>query len=283
LIAWLSRARIRAGYHSYSTEFGYRGDFFTHKLVYTGRGHQSEIYMNIFNALDCNKNDFPALKKESLDLNLNDIKVNDNDIKVNDVVTYKYRPFKCDVDRLKKKLNKIGVIVNKKIKIVLINSNCGDIIPLRKWPEDKYIKVTEMLLNKFSDLTVIYTGDKSEITRTQSIVSRINSKNCISMAGLLDLKEFIILISLSNLLLTNDSGPAHFCSLTDTPSLVLFGPESPHRFGPFGANVNVIWLDMPCSPCVNAFNNRVSECSNNLCMKDINAKMVFNKIVNILK
>ena len=42
--------------------------------------------------------------------------------------------------------------------LVLLNANCGDILPLRRWPEQRYCELAEKLLDRFPDLHVAFTG-----------------------------------------------------------------------------------------------------------------------------
>src|SRR5262249_43816885 len=59
----------------------------------------------------------------------------------------------------------------------------------------------------------------------------------------------------STCMITNDSGPAHFASITEMPTFVLFGPETPQFYGPLG-QTTPIYAGLACSPCVAATNHR---------------------------
>jgi ADP-heptose:LPS heptosyltransferase len=76
-------------------------------------------------------------------------------------------------------------------------------------------------------------------------------------------------------LVTNDSGPAHFATLTPIRVVTLFGPETPALFAAQTPRNTALWAGIICSPCVNAFNNRQSPCRNNLCMQAITVDQVF--------
>ena len=56
----------------------------------------------------------------------------------------------------------------------------------------------------------------------------------------------------SVLLITNDSGPAHFASLTPIKSITLFGPETPVLYGPLGPDAVHLFAKLACSPCLSA-------------------------------
>jgi ADP-heptose:LPS heptosyltransferase len=85
----------------------------------------------------------------------------------------------------------------------------------------------------------------------------------------------------SQVLVTNDSGPAHFATLTPIDVITLFGPETPKLFGAPSTRSHVIWAETVCSPCVNAYNNRLLTCRNNLCMQRISVDQVFEKTCEV--
>ena len=86
---------------------------------------------------------------------------------------------------------------------------------------------------------------------------------------------------LAEILVTNDSGPAHFAALTPIDVVALFGPETPLLFAAPGPRSHPLWAGLACSPCVNAFNNRQTACRDNVCMKAITAGQVFEAVRTI--
>jgi len=95
------------------------------------------------------------------------------------------------------------------------------------------------------------------------------------------LRQVLVLYTRSEILVTNDSGPAHFASMTPIRVVTLFGPETPALFGARSSNSTALWAGIACSPCVNAYNNRQSVCRNNLCMQAITVDAVFEKVTSI--
>jgi ADP-heptose:LPS heptosyltransferase len=86
----------------------------------------------------------------------------------------------------------------------------------------------------------------------------------------------MILYDLAELMVTNDSGPAHYSTLTSIDVITLFGPETPAVFGARTPRSHILWTGLVCSPCVNAFNDRQSACRQNLCMERITVDEVFD-------
>ena len=82
-------------------------------------------------------------------------------------------------------------------------------------------------------------------------------------------------------MVTNDSGPAHFASVTRMPTIVLFGPETPALYGSLGETYPV-YAGLNCSPCVSAWNHRKTPCTDNVCLKAITVDQVFDRVRDLL-
>jgi len=109
-------------------------------------------------------------------------------------------------------------------------------------------------------------------------VRQVGSERCFSLAGKTTLRQLLVLYTLAEVLATNDSGPAHFAALTPIDVVTLFGPETPALFAALTPRNHVLWSGIVCSPCVNAFNNRESQCKNNICMQRITVEQVFAEV-----
>ncbi len=166
--------------------------------------------------------------------------------------------------------------------IVLLNANCSDLLPLRRWDEDNFVALAGRLLDSDPDLRIAFTGAPDEAPPIDKLVARIDSPRCVSLAGRTTLRELLVVYGLSELLITNDSGPAHFATLTGIDVLCLFGPETPELFGSLSPRSHVLWANTACSPCVSAYNNRVSRCSDNICMQRIGVDVVHTQATTLL-
>jgi ADP-heptose:LPS heptosyltransferase len=103
------------------------------------------------------------------------------------------------------------------------------------------------------------------------------------MAGKTTLRQLMLLYCLADALVTNDSGPAHFATLTKIKVITLFGPETPVLFGANTPQSNIIYKNIPCSPCVSAYNNRQSTCKDNICIQRISVDEVYNLLCELCK
>jgi len=265
IFAFFSGAKKRIGLHRYNAEGPYRGDILTHKVQYNPYLHVSISYAELTECMFIKEKDLPLLK------------INPEKIKIEN---FKYIPSKAEKDRAYEIL---GTDKNNKKRVILLNPNASDLLPIRKWEIDNFIKLARRFLKEYKDILLYITGAPSEKEKADEISAIINSPFCRSIAGKTTLKELIQVYTVSDLIITNDSGPGLFASITDIKSIVLFGPETPALFGAKIPNSHVIYKGLTCSPCVNVYNHRFSPCRNNICMQDITVDEVFDKAKEVLK
>src|SRR5207237_378675 len=123
----------------------------------------------------------------------------------------------------------------------------------------------------------------SEQAAAEEVGKRVGSDRVICLAGRTTFRQLLILYTIADVLVTNDSGPGHFSSMTDLETVILFGPETPALYGPLGEHSHVILAKLACSPCVNVLNHRFSPCTNNVCMQSIEVEQVHEKVCQVLE
>ncbi len=265
IIAWLTGARWRSGYRNFTAEGPYRGRLFTHELNYNFQHHVSRMFLALTRALAVPPDQVPLLKEA---------------VAPGPLPVFTPRPEELDAVR-----GKIRELAGRDPAgpIVLLNPNCSDLLPLRRWPDDSFIALAGTILDEWPDALVILTGAPSEQAGAEALAARIGqSGRCLSLAGRTTLREVFALYTLSHVLVTNDSGPGHFASLTPIGEVVLFGPETPQLYGPLGVNKIAITAGLACSPCVNMLNHRFSPCQEPQCMKRITADAVMAHVRTLL-
>jgi ADP-heptose:LPS heptosyltransferase len=258
VLAYLSGAVRRIGYHSYTGDGPWRGDLMTHRLVCNPHLHMQTVMSLMVEAVGRDPSDLPAL-----DI---DVRTFDTDLK-------RFEASAAETASVRGIIATASGIANTG-PLVLLNANASDLLPLRKWDGARYVDLASRLLAADPDLRIAFTGAPSEAAAAKALVRQVGSPRCFSLAGATTMRQLIVLYTLADLLVTNDSGPAHFASLTGIDVITLFGPETPAVFGVRGPLSHIIHAGLPCSPCVNAANNRLSACRNNLCMQAITVEIV---------
>jgi ADP-heptose:LPS heptosyltransferase len=265
-LCYLSGARRRVGFHAFGGEAAWRGDLMTHRLSYNPHLHTSRTFAVMVQAMDADPATLPALSVERSDA---------------EAALPEWRPPAGDLASVREMiLRETGG--QDVPAIVLLNANCSDLLPLRRWPPERYVELAGGLLNRYPDLWVALTGAPAEAEDARRLAAAVGSDRCISLAGRTTLGQLLALYTLSRVLVTNDSGPAHFAALTPLHVVTLFGPETPALYAPRTPRSHVLWAALPCSPCVNAYNGRLSGCRNNLCMQRILVSQVLRTVCEIL-
>src|SRR5271165_985009 len=259
-LTFLSGAKSRVGFHTFFGEGPYRGDLMTHRLLYNPYIHTSQNFQLMVEALEKAPDRLPTFE---------------GTVPAADFVSTQFVAPAADREEVRAIIRRESGQEGEP-RLILLNPNASDLLPLRKWPTDRYVELARRLLVKFPEAYITLTGAPDEAETIGGVKEEIGSVRCFSLAGKTTLAQLLVLYTLSELLITNDSGPAHFASMTPITVITLFGPETPLLFRALTPRAIPIWMQVPCSPCVNAYNNRQSPCRDNVCMKSITVDHVFN-------
>lgn len=258
-----SGAVNRVGFHAFHNEGLYRGNLLTHKVAYNAHQHIAKNFIALVDALLSEKQELPFVKRIIPDEEIVIAKATiceEEQSSIIATVTSMYEGFD-----------------KNKNHIVLVNSNASDLLPQRRWDRENYGEVINKVLAENENVVVLLTGAPSEKEGAGLLADYVDDKRCINFAGAVKFLELPALYSVSAFMLTNDSGPAHFASITDMHTFVIFGPETPALYGSLGPTTP-IYSHMSCSPCVSASNHRKTPCSDNQCIQIITPDWVFNTL-----
>jgi len=253
----------RVGFHAFHNEGLYRGDFLTKKVAYNPHQHISKNFISLVDALLMDEIQVPYTKRVIPDSEISIAKAVVSDKEKQDVLDVIFNMF--------------NGFDKEKNSIILVNSNASDLLPQRRWDRENYGDVIKKILAYNSNAIVLLTGAPSEKEGAELLKRYVNDERCINFAGAIKFLQLPALYTISKFMLTNDSGPAHFASITDMHTFVIFGPETPALYGSLGSSTP-IYSAMACSPCVSATNHRKTPCTNNQCIKIITPELVFNTL-----
>ena len=260
LLTGLSGAKKTVGFHAFYNEGLYRGDLLTHKVAYNPHLHISKNFIALANALMSDKSELPYSKTA----------ISDDEITLPKVAVSE--PAK---ESLRQKIREAFPAYDPgRHRIVLFNANASELLPIRRWPQEKYIVLARMIIERYPKVVILLTGGKSERAGLEAIISAVSSDRCFNFAGMTSLSDLPVLYSVSACMLSNDSGPPHFASVTEMPTYVFFGPETPKLYGTLGKTMP-IYAGLACSPCVSASNHRKTACTDNVCLQVITPEQVF--------
>jgi len=264
IVTFTTGAKSRVGFHTFFGDGPYRGDLMTHRVLYNSHLHTSEMFEVMVEALTRDPAvlptfDFTPYSNEPLP---------------------KFRPSTDEIAEMEALLRRENPRMDS-APLILLNPNASDLLPLRRWPAPNYVELARRLLECYPDLFIGFIGSPAEAVPNNRLADEVGSSRVIPLAGKTTLRQVLALYTRSEILVTNDSGPAHFASMTPIRVVTLFGPETPALFAARSPNATALWAGIACSPCVNAYNNRQSVCRNNLCMQAITVDDVFKEVTGI--
>lgn len=99
----------------------------------------------------------------------------------------------------------------------------------RRWPVERWQELVTGL--RALGRQVLVTGSADEVDLAATIVGRRDA-DVVNLAGGLDLAGLLQVVTQAALVISGDTGTAHLATAVATPSVVLFGPVPPHRWGP---------------------------------------------------
>jgi ADP-heptose:LPS heptosyltransferase len=264
ILTFTTGAASRVGLHTFFGDGPYRGDLMTHRVLYNPHLHTSEMFDTMVEALTRDPAVLPSFEFRPV---------------ANQPVP-RFRPSPSEICEVEGLLRRESPGASS-APLILLNPNASDLLPLRRWPAMRYAELARRLLERYPELFVGFTGAPDEAVPNNRVADEVGLDRVLRLAGKTTLRQLLVLYMRSEILVTNDSGPAHFASLTPIHVVTLFGPETPSLFAARSPNVTALWAGIACSPCVNAYNNRQSPCRNNLCMQAITVDDVFEKVTSI--
>jgi ADP-heptose:LPS heptosyltransferase len=251
LIAWFCGCRRRIGCHAYFGEGPYRGNLLTHRVKFNPHIHVSRMFEILAQAAAQPAGGFPRIEF------------------VPDAAaapSERFKPAAEEIAGVRNLWTNAGV--GPQHAVILLNTNISDreAIPLRKWADECYVALARLILAGIPDSFVLMTGTAKEAEVVARLEACVGHARCRSIAGKTSLRELLTLYCLADMMITNDSGPAHFATLTGMDAIVLFGPETPLLWRPPGPRVEILYRNLACSPCFSVYNGRQSKCRRNACM-----------------
>jgi ADP-heptose:LPS heptosyltransferase len=260
LLTGLSGANNRIGYHAFHNEGLYRGDLLSHKVAYNAHMHIAKNFIALINA---------ALS-EQVELPYSKTLISDAEIRLTKL-TFSEEELEPMRARVREDFAAYDPATQR---IVLINPNASELLIQRRWMPERYAELMRRILNNYDDVLVLITGAPAEREEAEELKAEVGHERCVNFAGRVKFAELPSLYAISSMMVSNDSGPGHFSAVTEMPSYVIFGPETPALYGSLG-NSTPIYAGLACSPCVSASNHRKTPCHDNVCLQVITVEQVF--------
>jgi heptosyltransferase-2 len=145
----------------------------------------------------------------------------------------------------------------------------------KRWPAERYAALADMFIEA-SQAEVLLIGSQEELDVSLE-VSRQMRNQALLLTGKTDLSQAAAVLSLVDLLVTNDTGSAHIAAALERPILVIFGPTNPLTTMPFSTAAELVRHPPDCAPCM------LRDCPiDHRCMTAISPEEVFDRARVIL-
>ncbi len=147
--------------------------------------------------------------------------------------------------------------------------------PAKRWPSSHYAKIAAAKLKE--GWAVWLFGSPKD----QPVAAEIQQETqhaCIDLTGKTNLGEAVDLLSLANLVVSNDSGLMHIAAALQRPLVVVYGSSSPRFTPPLNERVKIISLELPCSPCF----QRECPLGHLNCLKQLSPDLVLQAIHDLI-
>jgi len=122
----------------------------------------------------------------------------------------------------------------------------GSNAPARRWPVERFAALVAAVAGRGARAVVM--GGASEAGLTARVAA--GTPGALDVGGRTDLADLAALLSVCDLVVTNDTGPMHLAGAVGTPTVSLWGPSDPGEVRQLGApDTRVTGPELPCKPC----------------------------------
>ena len=145
----------------------------------------------------------------------------------------------------------------------------------KRWPAESYALLADRLIE--SKRRVLFIGSKDETDVSEDVTRRMRQKPIV-LTGKTTLDQITAVLDRADLIVTNDTGPAHIGAALGRPTIVIFGPTNPLTTRPFAPEAVILRHPPDCAPCM------LRDCPiDHRCMTAITVDEVFEQSHALLK
>ena len=146
----------------------------------------------------------------------------------------------------------------------------------KRWPAERFAALGDRLVRE-AGAEVLLVGSADELEVSREVEARMGERPHV-LTGRTNLTQAVAVLSLVDLLVTNDTGPAHIGSALGRPTLVIFGPTDPRTTRPFADAAEIIRRPPDCAPCM------LRDCPiDHRCMTAISPDEVFARAAAVMR
>jgi heptosyltransferase-1 len=149
----------------------------------------------------------------------------------------------------------------------------------KRWPVESFAALIRLLSAAHPAFKFAILGSPED-KEAGAALSQVDPKRCLDLTGKISLPEMVEWIRLSDLMISNDTGPMHAAAALGKPVVAIFGPTEPRRTGPYRQLQNVVRIDLPCAPCLKSHCHYSKPME---CLRAISPEMIYNRAAKLLE
>jgi len=165
--------------------------------------------------------------------------------------------------------------------LVVIHSGASAKGAIKRWFDDRFAKLADVLVNKTAARVVLLWGSDEE-RQGAAMIQHLCPAPTLLPEERLNLRELIAFLRQADLAIGADSGPLHMASALGTPVVGIYGPKSPSIYRPYFGTSRVLAKneEAECPPC------NATLCKNphgRVCLELLSAEEVTNAAIAIIR
>lgn len=118
--------------------------------------------------------------------------------------------------------------------------------PAKRWPPKYYAQLAGAYTERGWDVWLFGSDKDADVARE---IVEAAGEGIINLAGRTSLAQAVDLMSLADVVVSNDSGLMHVAAALDRPLVALYGSSDPGFTPPLNRRHEIVSLGLDCSPC----------------------------------
>ena len=163
--------------------------------------------------------------------------------------------------------------IERELPIITIHP--GSPISIKRWKPERFAELADWLITK-KRAQILFVGVPDEVQIITQIQALMKNES-INIAGKTTIPQLASILNISSMFVGNDSGPMHLAAAVGIPTIGLYGPGDPKKFGPVGEKCHTIQKKTDCTPC----KGDICKFADEGCMAKIHVKDVIETVEKV--
>jgi heptosyltransferase II len=116
----------------------------------------------------------------------------------------------------------------------------------KRWSVAHYAEVAS---HKTSEGWQVWLFGSAKDQAVAAEINQLTDNRCLDLSGKTSINEAVELLSLADVVVSNDSGLMHVASALNKNLIALYGSSDPNFTPPLSDKAKIIYLGLDCSPC----------------------------------